>query len=179
MGMRLARLRASDHPLGRQKVHFAFISVSHSVGEWPLFAQSESARSSKAWRSTRAHKGAGCGLVARRMRRHRGTEDWRVVSTPFQFSSRSGRRRGVGGKFAVASSAFGLASGWARVPRRRWRFTKKGVEPTRCRIAIESSRGSLRRVERPSAAGTRNGSGRGRLPAAHTCRENWTQPATP
>jgi len=32
MGMRLARLRASDHPLGRQKVHFAFISVSHSVG---------------------------------------------------------------------------------------------------------------------------------------------------
>ena len=64
MGMRLARLRASDHPLGRQKVHFAFISVSHSVGEWPLFAQSESARSSKAGRSTRAHEGAGCGFVA-------------------------------------------------------------------------------------------------------------------
>jgi hypothetical protein len=38
--MRLARLRASNHPLGRQKVHFALISVSDSVGEWPLFAHS-------------------------------------------------------------------------------------------------------------------------------------------
>ena len=37
----------------------------------------------------------------------RGTEDWRVVSTPFQFSSRSGRQRDVGGNLAVASSALG------------------------------------------------------------------------
>ena len=41
------------------------------------------------------------------MRRHRGTEDWRAVSTPFQFSSRSGRQPGVGGNLAVASSALG------------------------------------------------------------------------
>ena len=42
---------------------------------------------------------------------------------------------------------------------------EKGVQPLRRRIAIESSRGSLPRVERPSAAGIRNGLGLGRLHA--------------
>jgi uncharacterized membrane protein YeaQ/YmgE (transglycosylase-associated protein family) len=40
------------------------LAARKTAGEWRLFAQSGSARSSKAWRSTRAHKGAGCGLVA-------------------------------------------------------------------------------------------------------------------
>jgi hypothetical protein len=54
-----------------------------------------------------------------------------------------------------------------RVGRRRLHFTKTGVRPLHRRIAIESSRGSLQRVERPSAAGIPTGSGRGRLHAAH------------
>jgi hypothetical protein len=41
-----------------------------------------------------------------------GTEDWRVVSTPFQFSSRSGRQRGVGGNLAVVLLRSVGASGW-------------------------------------------------------------------
>jgi hypothetical protein len=44
-----------------------------------------------------------------RMRRHRGTDDWRVVSPPFQFSSRSGQRmeRGsVGGDYTSRKRQF-------------------------------------------------------------------------
>jgi hypothetical protein len=55
-----------------------------------------------------------------------GTEDWRVVSTPFQFSSRSDGQRGVGAillSFLLRSVG---ASGGARVARRRLHFTKNG-----------------------------------------------------
>jgi hypothetical protein len=48
------------------------------------------------------------------MRRHRGTEDWRVVSTPFQFSSRSGRQRGDRGQSCCRFFCARLASAEGR-----------------------------------------------------------------
>src|SRR5580700_2382482 len=84
------------------------------------------------------------------MRRHRGTEDWRVVST----------------NLAVASSALGWRQRMGRGSVGAITFHEKGVQPPRYRIAIESSRGSLRRVERLSAAGIPTGSDRGRPDAA-------------
>jgi hypothetical protein len=61
------------------------------------------------------------------------------------------------------------ASGWGAGRYAAITLREKAVQPPHCRIAIESSRGPLQRGERPSAAGTRNGSGRGRLHAARAC----------
>jgi hypothetical protein len=81
------------------------------------------------------------------MRRHRGTEDWRVVSTPFQFFFSVWPSTRRSGQSCFFCTRLAPADG-ARVGRRRLHFTKTGVRPLRWRIAIESSRGSLRRVER-------------------------------
>jgi hypothetical protein len=83
------------------------VTRSPRSDEWPVFAQSESARSSKAWRSTRAHKGAGCGLVADGCVGIVGAMIGEWFLPRFKFSSRSDRQRGVGGNLAVASSALG------------------------------------------------------------------------
>jgi hypothetical protein len=89
---------------------------------------------------------------------------WLVVSTPFQFSSRSGR--GAGRNLAVASSALRWRRRMGRGSVAAITLHEKAVQPLHRRIAIESSRGSRRRVERLSAAGIPTGSDRGRPDAA-------------
>src|SRR3984957_21009934 len=78
----------------------------------------------------------------------------------------SGHHRGDRGNFAVAFSALSWRQRMGRGSVGAITFHEKGVQPPRYRIAIESSRGSRRRVERLSAAGKTTGSGRGRFDAA-------------
>ena len=138
------------------------LALRLAAAEWPQFAQSGSARSSKAVGAQHVRiKGRAVDLSptdASASWDRRLASGFYPVSIFFSFWPSTRRRGQSCCRFFCARLA--PADG-ARVGRRRLHFT------------IESSRGSLRRVERPSAAGTRNGSGRGRL---HPARASFGSP---